>query len=112
MTNLGKAGSKYDFLNDLADVFEATKKALAVLPRASVVAESVGAEGGKDWLLEAVDVTALLRFKDDVIIRSRQEGTDVVVDVRSASRLGKGDLGKNAARIREYLAALQKELSL
>ena len=52
-----------------ADVFVATKKALAVLPRASVVAESAGAEGGKDWLLEAVDVTALLRFKDDVIIR-------------------------------------------
>jgi uncharacterized protein (DUF1499 family) len=44
--------------------------------------------------------------------RVRQEGSGAVVDVRSASRLGMGDLGKNAARIREYLAALQRELGL
>lgn len=35
----------------------------------------------------------------------------MVVDVRSASRLGKGDLGANAARIQTYLAALQAELA-
>ncbi len=44
--------------------------------------------------------------------RVRQEGQEVAVDVRSASRVGKGDLGKNAARIREYLGALRKELGL
>ena len=37
-------------------------------------------------------------------------GGDVVVDVRSASRMGKGDLGANAARIQAYLGALRAEL--
>ena len=45
--------------------------------------------------------------------RVRQVGAGVVVvDVRSASRLGKGDLGANAARIDKYLAALRAELKL
>jgi uncharacterized protein (DUF1499 family) len=35
-----------------------------------------------------------------------------VVDVRSASRVGKGDLGCNAARIRALLAALRAELGM
>jgi hypothetical protein len=42
--------------------------------------------------------------------RLREQGGSVVVDVRSASRVGKGDLGANAARIRSYLAALRAEL--
>lgn len=42
----------------------------------------------------------------------RQVGAVVVVDVRSASRVGKGDLGCNAARIDRYLAALRAELGL
>lgn len=42
----------------------------------------------------------------------RRAGGGVVVDVRSASRLGKGDLGCNAARIGAYLAALRRELGL
>lgn len=39
-------------------------------------------------------------------------GSGIAVDVRSASRLGKGDLGANAARIDTYLAALRRELGL
>lgn len=46
------------------------------------------------------------------LFRVRQEGAVVVVDARSASRLGKGDLGKNAARLRDYLGAVKKELGL
>lgn len=39
-------------------------------------------------------------------------GGGAVVDVRSASRVGKGDLGCNAARIRALLAALRAELGM
>lgn len=56
--------------------------------------------------IEAIATTRLLRFKDDVAIRLREDGAGTRVDVRSKSRLGRGDLGTNARRIRRYLAAL------
>ncbi|KAL4860062.1 hypothetical protein ACK3TF_000277 [Chlorella vulgaris] len=91
---------------DAATVFAATKTAASSLPRASIVHEDAAA-----GVLELLDVTALARFKDDVAVRVRQSSNDVVVDVRSASRVGKGDLGANAARIQKYLAAVQAELA-
>jgi uncharacterized protein (DUF1499 family) len=46
-------------------------------------------------------------FKDDVVIRIQARGPDsAVVDVRSKSRVGKGDVGVNAARVRQYFRAL------
>lgn len=53
--------------------------------------------------LEATDTTRWLRFKDDLVIRIRPgdaEGSRI--DIRSASRWGVSDLGKNAERIREF----------
>lgn len=94
-----------------AEVFAAARRAAGALPRASVVHEDAGA-----GVLELLDVTRLMRFKDDVAVRVRQVpgggGSGIAVDVRSASRLGKGDLGANAARIDTYLAALWRELGL
>lgn len=57
--------------------------------------------------VEATDETFWFGFKDDVVVRVRPEGTGSVVDIRSVSRVGQSDLGKNAARISEILAALQ-----
>ena len=37
-----------------------------------------------------------------------REGEQVVVDVRSKSRIGKGDLGANARRIRAFQTELAK----
>jgi uncharacterized protein (DUF1499 family) len=56
--------------------------------------------------IEATDTTRWFGFKDDVVIRIRPEGTGSRVDVRSVSRVGRSDVGANAARIREYLAKL------
>ena len=56
--------------------------------------------------IEAIATTRVMRFKDDVVVRLRQEDERVRVDVRSKSRLGRGDLGTNARRIRRYLASL------
>lgn len=58
-------------------------------------------------LIEATAVTPLLRFKDDVVVRVRSDGDGSRVDVRSVSRLGVGDLGANARRIREFLARVR-----
>ena len=59
--------------------------------------------------IEAVDTTFWFGFKDDVVIRITQAASDrsARVDVRSKSRVGVGDLGTNARRVRALLARLQ-----
>lgn len=60
-------------------------------------------------IIEATDTTFWYGFKDDVIIRLRDsEGGGTLVDVRSLSRVGGSDIGKNADRIREFFKALNK----
>jgi uncharacterized protein (DUF1499 family) len=55
---------------------------------------------------EAIDVTRVFRFVDDIAVRVRAAGDGAVVDVRSRSRDGKGDIGANAARIRAFRDAI------
>ena len=59
--------------------------------------------------LEATDVTGVFRFVDDVVVRVRPSNGGSVVNVRSKSRVGKGDVGANAARIRAFRDALSAE---
>jgi uncharacterized protein (DUF1499 family) len=74
--------------------------------RALQVAENMGwdivAQNASTGTIEAVDTTTFFRFKDDVVIRVRPNGQGSRVDLRSRSRVGLSDLGKNAARIMEY----------
>ncbi|OGT16146.1 MAG: hypothetical protein A3J49_02855 [Gallionellales bacterium RIFCSPHIGHO2_02_FULL_57_16] len=60
--------------------------------------------------IRAVATTRVFRFKDDVTITIGREGEGVVVNVRSRSRIGKGDLGTNARRIRQFQAELTKRI--
>ena len=57
--------------------------------------------------IEATDRTFWFGFADDVVVRIT-DGDDAGsrVDVRSLSRVGVGDLGTNAARVRAFLSAL------
>jgi uncharacterized protein (DUF1499 family) len=57
--------------------------------------------------IEATDTTFWFGFKDDVVVRVKPQENGSRVDVRSLSRVGGGDIGANAARIRKYLAALK-----
>ncbi|OZG74540.1 hypothetical protein BTA51_05950 [Hahella sp. CCB-MM4] len=57
-------------------------------------------------LIEAVVTTPLFKFKDDIVVRLTPEDNSTRVDVRSASRVGKSDLGTNAARIEALLSSL------
>ena len=54
-------------------------------------------------IIEAIDVTPLFRFKDDVVIRITSTNTGSRIDIRSQSRIGRSDLGKNASRIRNFI---------
>lgn len=58
--------------------------------------------------IEATDTTFWFGFKDDVVVRiaGRPEG-GTRIDVRSVSRVGRSDVGTNAARIREYFEKLE-----
>lgn len=56
--------------------------------------------------IEATDTTFWFGFKDDVVVRVRSEGNGSRIDVRSLSRVGGGDLGTNANRIRAYVRRL------
>jgi len=57
--------------------------------------------------LEGVDTTPLFQFQDDFVIEVRPQDGGSIVQMRSKSRDGKGDLGANAARIRAFFAALK-----
>lgn len=60
--------------------------------------------------IEATDKLAWFGFKDDIVIRvdtAQTGGKRMAVDVRSVSRIGRGDIGVNAHRIREYLEVLK-----
>ena len=76
-----------------------------------------GVAAALDWKLigsdestlrvEAQERSALFGFVGDVVVQISDYGLGGSrVDVRSVSRLGKGDLGANAARIRRFYRAL------
>lgn len=56
--------------------------------------------------IEATATTFWFGFKDDIVIRITPVDGRTRIDMRSVSRVGKSDLGKNAARIRSTLASL------
>ncbi|MGB3620627.1 DUF1499 domain-containing protein [Ketobacter sp. MCCC 1A13808] len=57
--------------------------------------------------LQAVDKTFWFGFKDDVVVRVKAvDSAHSIVDVRSVSRVGKGDIGKNAERINHFLSLI------
>jgi uncharacterized protein (DUF1499 family) len=64
-----------------------------------------------DGRIEATAETGWVRFKDDVVIRIQPAASGTRIDVRSSSRVGRGDMGVNARRIRNYLVSLQARLS-
>lgn len=63
---------------------------------------------GREGRVEAVARTAVLGLRDDVVIRIRGEGDISRVDLRSASRVGRSDLGVNARRIHAFLAEMKE----
>jgi uncharacterized protein (DUF1499 family) len=97
---------------DLAPVLVSSKPAEA-LALAEQTARELGWEvieadpaGGT---LLARQTTKVFRFVDDIVVRVRpSESGGAVVDVRSKSRDGRGDLGANATRIRAFTSALPR----
>jgi len=62
-------------------------------------------------IIEATDTTMWFGFKDDVVVRINDQGGESVVDIRSKSRVGGSDLGKNAERIHTLIDELDTVLA-
>ena len=60
------------------------------------VAESLG-------YIEAVERTMIMGFADDIVVRVYGNSEQARIDMRSASRYGQHDLGRNAARFNAFL---------
>lgn len=96
-------------------------KIVEAAPEAVYATAVAAAKGLKTWTVtredpasltfEASETAGIFRFVDDVTVRVRPEGTGSKIDMRSRSRVGKGDFGANAARIDRYFAALDAALS-
>tara|TARA_B110000967_G_scaffold205850_1_gene251257 strand:+ start:1319 stop:2122 length:804 start_codon:yes stop_codon:yes gene_type:complete len=85
-------------------VNEVFEKALAAVDDLGWELVAQDASAGR---IEATDTTFWFRFKDDVVIKIDQQGSETAVDVRSVSRVGTGDVGANAIRMRKLFALLE-----
>ena len=84
----------------------------AAFKRAEAAARAMGwevaAAEAAEGRIEATDTTLWFGFKDDIVIRIAAEGTGSRMDVRSMSRVGLSDMGKNAERIRAFFAKFKE----
>jgi uncharacterized protein (DUF1499 family) len=94
---------------DLGPIQVATPPA-ATLNRIADIAQELGwtvvARDDAAGTLEATETSRVFLFVDDVVVRVRASEGGSVVDVRSKSRVGRSDLGANAARIQRLADAL------
>jgi hypothetical protein len=65
----------------------------------------------RDGIIEAVARTPILGFRDDVVVRIRPTIDGARIDVRSASRYGRHDVGTNAKRVRSLIEDIDDVLS-
>lgn len=100
--NSARATVTYE--RSLSEVLSAVGRAIERLPRWSMVAAT------ETERLHAVRETRLLRFKDDVTIRVLPDNGGARMELESASRIGKGDLGQNPRNLQELLDAVDREL--
>ena len=86
------------------DANAAYTKALAAVTSMGMAITTEDKAGG---ILEATQSSFWFGFKDDVIIRIRADGSGSLIDIRSASRHGKSDIGMNAKRVRALSAKIK-----
>ncbi len=84
-----------------------------VFARALAAAHAMGwqvaASKPEEGRIEAYDATFWYGFIDDVVIRLTPHNGGTRLDVRSKSRVGVGDVGANARRIRNFFERIKTE---
>lgn len=96
---------------DIAPI-QSTKSAPDAFSEALHVGKTMGweivAQDSNDLRFEASARTPIYRFVDDVVVVVTAAGSGSRIDIRSVSRIGRGDRGVNAARIREFIKAFKR----
>jgi uncharacterized protein (DUF1499 family) len=87
------------------DIAPAIARALATTRQLNWTIVETDAGAGR---IEASDRTRWFGFTDDIVVRVAAADAGSRIDVRSSSRVGTGDFGTNAARVRRYIAALRQ----
>ncbi len=93
----------------LAAAFDAART-IAEREGYEIIRENPPRQGQRRGDIQAVDETLVMGFRDDIVIRVRPEGDQTRVDIRSASRYGKHDFGRNATRVRRLSRQLRARL--
>ena len=94
-----------NYTQSKSELVEATKQAIDHLGWQLVNIDT------NQGIIEATDRTMWFGFKDDVIVRITDNGSKRLVDIRSKSRVGGSDLGKNAERIHGFIEELDSILT-
>jgi len=82
----------------------------AALASARSMGWTVLAGNQKTGHIEATATTTWFHFKDDIAIEVSPAKDGSIINIRSESRLGLSDLGRNAAHVRSYLKRLAHKL--
>ena len=76
-----------------------------------IVSEQQPDRNNKTGYIEAVDHSNILGFRDDIVVRVQGDTNFTRIDMRSASRYGRHDLGANANRIRETFGVIKTRIA-
>jgi uncharacterized protein (DUF1499 family) len=93
----------------LTDVYPAVREAVKALNWKVINEQSP--EAANHGYIEAADRTMIFGFTDDVAIRITGTAKGARIDIRSSSRFGQHDLGRNAKRVRVFLAEVKERLA-
>ncbi len=93
-----------------SETFDVAAQAIRRLEMTIVREDPPGKSEQAPGYIEAVDRTIFLGFQDDVVVRVYGTQRAARIDVRSASRYGEHDFGRNAERVRRVLKEIVARL--
>jgi uncharacterized protein (DUF1499 family) len=93
----------------LVDVYSSVRESVKALNWKII--DEQAPEATKSGHIEAIDRTSLFGFIDDIAIRITGSPKMAKVDIRSSARFGRHDLGRNAQRIRRFMAEVKSRLA-
>jgi len=89
-----------------AELYEAAR-AVVAKRKWAIIDDRAPQTGRREGRIEAVARTALMGFRDDMVIRIRPIAGGARLDIRSASRYGKHDFGANAQRVTSLIEDIE-----
>lgn len=92
------------------EAFELVVEALRRMKIKPARQDAPGATAAEPGYIEAIDRSLVLGLADDIAIRVAGDETQARIDLRSASRFGRRDLGANAERLRQLAQEIQNRV--